>query len=228
MSHPSYDNFTYFELYEFTSDDYTLIAVSPYWVRNNTDGASNDYTNYAVNYTISFDTTTEELADGIDTLNVGNGATHTFDLELPGSTHELYILNLNLTSGVWYNVSITSEDVSNFIAELYHVIGVRPHVTGWLDLFDNFVGTIGTGFSFEFGAMTENPALAFTVGRDLSTEGNLTITIEPFLTNHLAQLPEPPAPGISLGSLGTIAGVVVVGGAVIVVVYLVYTKKLKK
>ena len=228
MSHPSYDNFTYFELYEFTSDDYTLIAVSPYWVRNNTDGASNDYTNYAVNYTISFDTTTEELADGIDTLNVGNGATHTFDLELPGSTHELYILNLNLTSGVWYNVSVTSEDVSTFNAELYHVIGVRPHVTGWLDLFDNFVGTIGTGFSFEFGAMTENPALAFTVGRDLSTEGNLTITIEPLLTNHLAQLPAPPAPGISLATAGAIGAVVVVGGAIIVVVYLVYTKKLKK
>jgi hypothetical protein len=108
------------------------------------------------------------------------------------------------------------------------VIGVRPHVTGWLDLFDNFVGTIGGGFSFEFGAMTENPALAFTVGRDLSTEGNLTITIEPLLTNHLADLPAPPAPGISLAAVGTIGGIVVIGGAVIVVVYLVYTKKLKK
>ncbi len=228
LPHPVHDNFAFIDFSQFTTDDYTLIAVTPYQVSNNTDGATNDYVDYAVNYTISFESFMDEVPGGFATLNVGSGATHTFDLALPGSSNEAYFLKLNLTAGVWYNVSIVSEDMNSFFAVLTQVVNERAHYTPWNDLNDNHVGSIGTGFSFEFGAIMESPMFHFFIGRPLSTEGNLTITIRPYLTNHLAQLPEPPAPGFSLGSLGTIAGVVVVGGAVIVVVYLVYTKKLKK
>jgi len=227
MPHPVHENFTYVDYYDYTSDDYTLIAVSPYQVTNNTDGGSNEYQNYAVNYTISFDEITEDLIE-VASLSIGSGNSYTFDLPLPGLSNEVYQLKLNLTAGVWYNVSVTSDDVNSFSADLLHIIGERTHETQWSDLNDNYVGSIGTGFWFEFGAMTDNPTFMFWIGRALSTEGNLTVTIEPLLTNHLAELPSPPAPGVSLATLGTVGAVVVVAGAVIVVVYLVYTKKLKK
>jgi hypothetical protein len=197
-------------------------------VQNNTDGATNYYVDYAVNYTISLDPINENVLDGIATRNVGNGATHIFDLPLLGDSNEAYQLKLNLTPGVWYNVSVTSEDVNSFSADLLQVVNQRIHETRWTDLDDNYVGSIGTGFWFEFGAFTDNPAFMFWIGRPLSTEGNLTITIEPLLTNHIAELPAPPAPGISFATIGTVGGVIVVGAVVIVVAYMVYTKKLKK
>jgi hypothetical protein len=228
MPHPTYDNFTFYPFSNYLTNDYSVICVSPYRVDNNTAGATNQYVNYTVDYTISLNAYTEDFYDGMAVLNVGSGATHRFDLPLPGGSSESYWLELNLTAGVWYNVSVVMNDVNAFSAELLHVIGVLAHETTWDYLDDNLVGSIGAGLSFEFGAMTGNPVLTFSVNRPLSSEGNLTITIDPLLTNHLGEIADPTAQIDVLGLLGSVVPVVVIGGAVIVVVYIVYIKKLKK
>ncbi len=229
MDHPSFDNTFSLPIYTLTSDEYTLIAVSPVYVANNTEGSLTDtYALYNVSYSLDWDIITEDHYVAMDTLNVGNGGTHVFDLELPGEVSESYYLELNLTKGVWYNVSIISEDVFLFSADLLHNIGGRIHITPWTDLVDNMAGSLVNGFFFEFGALTENPVFIFDVMRSLGTEGNLTIRVDPFVTNTLEDLPA--LVPISDPFAGLIAATpyIAVGGIIIAVVVVVYLKKFKK
>jgi len=229
MEHPSWDNFLNLPIYTLTSDEYTLIAVSPVYVANNTDGPlTENYALYNVTYSLDWDVITEEYFTAMDTLNVGNGATHVFDLELDDAElHEYYFLKLNATPGTWYNVSIISEDVDDFFAELLHNMGGRIHVTPWSDLDDNEVGTIGSELVFEFGAMTENPVFFFDAQRTLSTDGNLTIRITPFLTNTIEDMPALVATSDPFAGIAMAAPYIAVGGIIVVVVVVVYLKKFK-
>ncbi len=229
MEHSSWDNFLNLPIYTLTSDEYTLIAVSPIYVANNTEGSlTENYALYNVSYSLDWDVITEDYYVDMHTLNVGNGATHVFDLDLPGEASESYYLEMNLTMGVWYNVSIISEDVFLFSADLLHNIGGRIHYTPWNDLDDNMAGTLGTELIFEFGALTENPVFIFDVMRSLGTEGNLTIRVDPFVTNLIEDLPELVPTSDMFAGLAATAPYIAVGGIIIAVVVVVYLKKFKK
>ena len=205
-----------------------MIAVSPVYVANNTEGSLTDYYPlYNVSYALDWDVITDEYFTDMDTLNVGNGASHMFDLDLPGEINEYYYLELNATPGTWYNVSIISEDVSSFNAELLHNIGGRIHVTPWGDLNDNQAGSLGTELIFEFGAMNSNPVFFFNLGRSLGVEGNLTIRIDPFVTNLVGDLPELVPTYDALAALAGAVPIIAVGGIIVVVVVVVYVKKFK-
>jgi len=228
MEHPTWANTLNLPVYTLTSDEYTLIAVSPVYVANNTEGPLTDYYPlYNVSYALEWDVITDEYFTGMSTMNIGNGATHVFDLALPGDINEYYYLELNATPGTWYNISIISEDVTGFNAELLQNIGGRIHLTPWSDLNDNQVGSIGTELIFEFGAMIENPVFFFNIVRSLGVEGNLTIRIEPFLTNLVEDFP---ALEVSYDLLAALAGalpIIVVGGIIVAVVIVIYVKKFK-
>lgn len=228
MEHPSWENTYSLPIYTMTSDEYTLIAVSPVYVANNTEGSLTDvYAEYNVTYALDWDVITEEYFTDMASLNVGSGATHVFDLELPGDTNEIYYLDLNLTTGVWYNVSIISEDVTGFNADLFHNIGGRIHQTPWTYLDDNLAGSIGTELVFEFGALTQDSVLFLSITRSLGAEGNLTIQITPFLTNTLGELPALVATADPLAGLIAATPYIAVGGIIVVVVVVVYVKKFK-
>ena len=229
VEHPTWANNFTLPIDTLTSDGYTLIAVSPNSVRNNTAGLTNYYADYPVNYTLTWDVVTEGYFTDMATLNVGNGASYVFDLALDGAdAWEYYYLNLTTIPGTWYNVSVITEDVDDFDFDLLHNIGGRIHVTPWDDLEDNQVGAIDTELVFEFGALTEHPVFFLDVFRTLSVDGNLTIRITPFLTNTLDDLPALVATADPLAGLIAATPYIAVGGIIVVVVVVVYVKKFKK
>lgn len=230
MEYPSWTNKLVLPVYTMTTDEYTLIAVSPIYVANNTEGSLTDvYPNYNVTYSLEWDVITDEYFKEIHTLNVGNGATYVFNFELgPDSdVNEYYCLKLNATRGTWFNISIISEDVTGFTSELFHNIGGRIHHTPWGDLDDNKVGTIGTELIFEFGALTDNPIFFFNLVRSLGSEGNLTVRIDPFVTNTLGDLPVLVPEFDLFAGIAMAAPYIVVLGASVVVIVVVYVKKFK-
>ena len=230
MDHPTWSNMLILPVYTLTSDEYTLIAVSPVYVANNTEGSlTENYPLYNVSYALTWDVITDEYFKDMHTLSVGDGASYVFDLAFDGAdAWEYYYLELNLTMGVWYNVSIVTEDVDDFNIDLFHNIDGRIHVTQWSDLADNEVGAIDTELIFEFGALTENPVFFLDMFRTLSEDGNLTIRIDPFVTNTVGDLPELVATSDPLAGLVAATPYIAVGGIIVVVVVVVYVKKFKK
>ncbi len=229
IEHPSQENTYSLPITSTTSDDYTLIGISVQWARNNTGVSPSDwYERYNTSYAITWDEEyNEEFFTEIASFNVEDGGSYRWDLEELGEITELLRLELNLTAGVWYNVSIISEDVTDFSATLLHNIGGRAHITSWTDLDDNEIGDITTELSFQFGAMTQNPVFFITIVRSLSGEGNVTIRFEPFVTNTLSALPELIPTSDMFAGLIAAAPYIAVGGIIVVVVVVVYVKKFK-
>ncbi|MGY5857883.1 MAG: hypothetical protein RTU63_00830 [Candidatus Thorarchaeota archaeon] len=230
MEHPTWSNLYTLPITTTTTDEYTLIAVSPMYVANNTEGSLTDvYGQYNVSYALAWDEVTDEFFKEMHTLNVGDGASYVFDLAIDDAdAWEYYYLELNLTMGVWYNVSVITEDVDDFDFTLLHNIGGRIHHTPWEDLDDNEVGAIDTELVFEFGSLTENPVFFLDVFRTLSDDGNLTIHIEPFVTNTLGDLPDLVPTSDVFAGLIAATPYIAVGGIIVVVVVVVYIKKFKK
>jgi hypothetical protein len=228
MEYPSWDNTYSIPLTSTTTDGYTLIAVSPVYVANNTEGSLTDvYAMYNVTYALTWDDITDNYFNEIDSFNVGNIGTFVWNLASTDEANEYFRLDLNLTAGTWCNVSIISANVTGFTASLQHDIDGRIHVTPWGDLDDNLVGTIGTELIFEFGSLTENPIFFFNIVRSLGVEGNLTIHIEPFVTNTIGDLPELMPPSDLIAGLIAATPYIAAGGIIVVVVIVIYIKKFK-
>ncbi|MHA1615575.1 MAG: hypothetical protein ACTSYJ_12080 [Candidatus Thorarchaeota archaeon] len=226
-SHPSTDEFTIgTRIY---SEDYAIILFStfPY---NNTAGVGDYFENFPVNVTIEWEDVTHDTFEGTASLDVSSSAAdHNFTLSIPGDGIEQYSLNLNVTPGTWYNVTIGTGDVNNLNSVVsYAPYNERTHYTNWGDLSDALQGSI-PDLSIQFGAISDQMYLKFTVDRTLSTEGYLWIEITPMDTYEL-EAPPPLAPvGPDIfGMLGGIAVPLGIGVVVIVVVVVVYVKKFKK
>jgi hypothetical protein len=222
------NNVTYTIANRMWSDEYAILTlvVNPY---NNTAGVGPYYPDYPMNFTIDWVDVTYNDFNATATLDVTGGAgAYNFTLAFPGETAEYYSLELNVTPGVWYNVSIMTADASSiqWIQE-YTPYDHRTHYIGWTDLNDALIGTV-SNMSIQFGAISDFVYLDMRVNRALVGEGFLWVQLTPLPTNALEILPAPPAGGDLLALLGSIALPLGIGAVAIVVVAVVYLKKFKK
>jgi len=210
------------------SEDYAIITVGtfPY---NNTLGVGNDFENYPVEYTIIWEDVTHDDYEDTAFLDISSSsAGHNFTLPSTGTGTEMYSLLLNTTPGTWYNVTIGSNDVDTpFQVISYAPYNERTHYTNWGDLSDTLQGSL-PDLSFQFGAISDEIYLEFTIDRNYVDPGYLWVEITPMETHQLDVEQITPAGPDILGFLGAIAVPVAVGAGVIVVVYIVYVKKFKK
>ena len=230
LPHPTYDNYTSFLTTSILTEDYCLVAVCTYKVSNNTETATNDYTNYPVQYGIESVDFTNDYFNGSVSLEVGTAAVaHNFTLSLPGEATEYYQVGLSVPKGVWFNVTIIAEDVSTFTAILLQNWQSRTHRTPWNDLNDELVGSIGTELSFQFGSISDSMTLILNIGRGLAVNGSLYVKIEPFNVSVHTSLPRLAAqqPDFLAGLL-VYAVPIAIGAATIVIAAVVYVKKFKK
>lgn len=227
IQHPTYDNSSTVLIGRAWSDNYAFITMT---VRafNNT-GAPVEYANHTVRLTVDWEEYTDVWYDGVTTLDIRSVAdSNNFTLAFPGTSPDYFALRLNTTPGTWYNVSVKTRDVSSFTATLYSHYDSRTHSTQWVDLNDELVGSL-PAISFQFGAISEYAVLHIQVGRTLAMAGFLWVEITPMESNTLTWLNPLSAPGPDiLALLASIALPLGVGVAAIVVVYFVYTKKIKK
>jgi len=211
------------------SADYAVILVSTY-PYNNTAGVGNDFENFPVNITINWDDVTNDDYEDTASLDISSSSSsHNFTLEFPGTGTEQYSLLLNTTPGTWYNVTIHTNDVSSLSQVIsYAPYNERTHYTNWGDLSDELQGSL-PDLSIQFGAISDELYLEFTINRALAEEGHLWIEITPMETYELvAPPPLVGAGGDILAMLGGIAVPLGIGAVVIVVIVVVYVKKFKK
>lgn len=224
--HPVYSNSSTYLPGRVWSDNYAFLTMT-LRVFNNT-GALDEYENTPVTLTIDWTQYTDTWYDGVASLDLRAVAdSHNFTLAFPGSSPDYFALRLNTTPGTWYNVSVKTADVSQFIATLYSHYDFRTHSTAWAYLDDEYVGSLPR-FSIQFGAISEYAILHLQVGRVLAAAGFLWIEITPMKSNTLTWLAPLSVPGPDiLAFLASIALPVGVGVAAVVIAYIVYTKKIK-
>ncbi len=227
---PISDNYTQFQTAASLTDDYSLVAVCPYRVSNNTPSATNDYVDYPVQYGIEFEDYSDYYYNGTASLVIATTAVaHNFTLSLPGEATEYYLVDLSVPKGTWFNVTIIAEDVDTFSATLLQDWGTRTHRTLWTDLNDELVGSLGTELSFQFGSISGSMKLVLNIGRDLADNGSLYVRITPFNTSLYTYPPALVAQAPDL--FATLAGYALpigIGIVVVVVVAVVYVKKFRK
>jgi hypothetical protein len=203
--------------------------VCAYLVNNNTEiPATNGYEDYPVDLTIQWTNRLNDYFVNVESLDVSTGAAWVnLTLPLPGSSNEFHGLVLNTTPGTWYNVSVITADIGGRLVTLYSSYDGRTHTTGWGDLNDAYVG-LSQNYSIQFGAMSDNLFMEFQLTRDQTVDGFLYVRITPMETNQLViEEITPLAPDL-FGVLGGVVIPAVLGVGVIVIVYIVYVKKIKK
>ncbi|MHA2080785.1 MAG: hypothetical protein ACW99H_06545 [Candidatus Thorarchaeota archaeon] len=228
--HPTYwDNATFYYAGHDWYEGNAFVGICAYLVNNNTEiPATNGYEDYPLDLTIEWTNSLNDAFVNVENLDVATGAaSFNFTLPLPGNPGEIHGLLLNTTPGTWYNVSVRNADVSGFSAVLYSAFDGRTHSTAWSDLNDAYVGIL-SGFSFQFGAISDSLLLELDIARNQAIDGFMWVQITPMDTHQLVIKEVTPLGPDILGFLGGIAIPVVVGVGVIVVVYIVYVKRYKK
>ncbi len=227
VPHPSiWNNDTFNYAGQQWYDEPSFVGICTYSVANNTQGATNFYSDYTVNLTIQWQNRMDDYFVNILNLDVTNTALINYTLPLPGDSNEFHGLVLNTTPGTWYNVSVMTGDVSGFSAEYFSAYDGRTHMVDWADLNDYLVGS-ASDLSFQFGAISELSFLELQLTRDQIADGFLFVKITPMTTHPLVVEEITPLGPDILGILGGIALPAAIGVGVIVVVYIVYVKKVK-
>ena len=205
-----------------------MVTVCATSIANNTDGASNYYADYPVEYSVEWVNSMSSTYEDTATLDVASAADHhNFTLGIPGSATEYYGIQLAAAEGTWYNVSIKTNDVTNVVAELYSAFGQGTHHIPWGDLDDTEVGT-AADMTFQLGAISTDLFLSVRVSRPLAHDGFLYIEVTPFTANELPEMdPLRPSGGDLLAALGGVAIPVAGGAIVVVIVVVLYFKKAK-
>jgi hypothetical protein len=207
-------------------DGYAFVGISAVQVANNTLGATNIYQDYPVDLRIEWVNVLGDFYNYTTSMDVSTTAdSHNFTLPAPGDPVEYYGIDLNVTAGTWYNVSILSADISNFQATLFSEVDGRTHDVAWGDLNDALTGSL-PNISIQFGAISQNTTLQIYAERGAS-DGFLWIQITPMVTHQLEFLQIAPVGPDLLAILGGVALPAAVGVGIIVVVYIVYVKKFK-
>ena len=228
--HPTYwDNATFYYAGHDWYDSQAFVGVCAYIVNNNTEiPATNGYEDYPVDLTIQWTNRLNDYFVNVESLDVSTGAAWVnLTMPLPGSSNEFHGLVLNTTPGTWYNVSVTTADIGGRDVTLYSSYDGRTHVTGWTNLNDEYVG-VTQDYSIQFGAMSDNLLLEFQLTRNQAIDGFLYVRITPMETHLLDVEPITPLGPDILGVLGGVAIPAALGVGVIVVIYIVYVKKIKK
>jgi len=232
VPHPSiWNNDTFNYMGQMWYDGPAVVGICTYSVANNTQGATNYYHDYTVNLTIQWTNRMDDFYMNIQNLDVNNTAFYNFTLPFPGRPAESHGLMLNTTPGTWYNVSIlTGTDVTGLTAELYSIYDERTHWVGWTDLSDYLVGSDSppSDMGFQFGAISQQSFLEIQISRDQLADGYLWVKITPMETHPLMVEEVTPLGPDILAILGGVAIPLAVGVGVIVVVYIVYVKRIKK
>ncbi len=218
-------------------DDSSIIAISPYLAENNTAGLVSDwYSEYTSNFLIEVDDVTDSLYNNTGTMAITSSSEqHNFTLGDPGDAQELYKLSIDCPAGVWYNVSVYCEDVTDYTAMLYQDLGSEGiQLLSWSYLDDTLTGMTYNESSFQFGSISGTIELRFTINRAMVEEGVLSIEITPFTTNTPDMLPDIMYPGdgpsgaamIPMDStLLIVAGIAVAAVAVVVIVAIVHRRR---
>jgi hypothetical protein len=205
---------------------YAFVGICAHYIANNTQGATNHYQDYPVDLRVEWVNILDDFYNYTTDMDVSTTSdTHNFTLPAPGDPVEYYSIDLNVTVGTWYNVSVRSADISNFQATLFSEVDGRTHDVLWGDLSSTLTGTY-PNISIQFGAISQNTTLQI-YGERGASDGFLWIRITPMVMHQL-EFPEisPVGPDI-LAILGGVAlpAAAVVG--IVVVVYVVYVKKFK-
>jgi hypothetical protein len=228
LPHPTYwDNATFTYPYQSWGEGPAYVGFCAYLVDNNTDGATNGYTDYPVDLTIQWMNSMDGYYEAFETLDVSTGAAHTnITLPLPGGGLEIHGIILNTTPGIWYNVSIMTGALTDLDYGLFSYYHGLTHYIVNSDLNDAYAGTL-TDHSIQFGAISDTLLLDLYADR-AGTEGFIYIEITPMETHQLDIQPVAPLGPDILSVLGGVAIPAIIGVGVIVVVYIVYVKRFKK
>jgi hypothetical protein len=226
MDHPTIPNEVTIQFLAPSCEEYGLVALAVHAVANNTEGASNFYADYPVDYSIDWVNAMSSTYDHQITLDVSSAAdNHNFTLSVPGIAVEYYGIKLVAAEGTWYNVSMKTNDVTGLQYELYTAYDMRTHHVPSGDLDDAEVGTVAD-MSFQLGAISDDLFLVVRVTRPLAHEGYFYIEITPLTTHELPQMdPVRASGGDLLAALGGVAIPVAGGVIVVVVVVVLYFKK---
>ncbi len=217
-------------VYDMYCDGNAIIVVAPYQVLNNTGGGGgNEYHIYTANFKVTFEDVGSKVLTADESAIVGSGLVwHNFTLSELGDSSEFYALRITVPAGTWLNISTYAEDVNSGSVYAYQDVMGCPTRLTYNDLQDTMTGSISSEASFQFGSISNDILLVFSVSRQLAGEGYLNIGIQPLKTNtfqyqplpnyyHYGAIPGPaPAP---LDPALLIGGVAVVAVVVVVVVF---------
>jgi hypothetical protein len=226
MDHPTIPNEVTIQFLDPFCEEYAIVALAVHAVANNTEGASNFYVDYPVEYSIDWVNAMSSTYDHQITLDVSSSAdSHNFTLSVPGIAVEYYGIKLVAAEGTWYEVSIKTDDVTGLEYELYTAYDMRTHHIPSGDLGDTEIGTVAD-MSFQFGAISNDLFLDLRVTRPLAHDGYFYIEITPMTTHDLPEMdPIRASGGDLLAALGGVAIPVAGGAIVVVVVVVLYFKK---
>ncbi len=227
LPHPTYwNNATFTYPYQGWGEGPAYAGFCVYLVDNNTQGATNEYTDYPVDLTIEWVNTFNDYYESIENFDVSTGAAHTnITLPLPGGLEEYHGIMLNTTPGTWYNVSILTGGLTDLDVGLFSFYDSKTHYIPDGDLMDTYIGTLYE-HSIQFGAISDMLLLDLYADR-ASAEGFIWIEITPMETHPIEILPITPLGPDIMSILGSVAIPAIIGVGVIVVVYIVYVKKFK-
>ncbi|MHA1638167.1 MAG: hypothetical protein ACTSUB_09155, partial [Candidatus Thorarchaeota archaeon] len=213
------------------TDGFAIVAISPYYVQNNTGGLVDDeYGEYTLDYTVAVEDGIPWVFNDTAAIDMQN-ASHNFTLGDPGESPEVYLLPFDCEVGKWMNVSVSVEDVTSWSCVIYQEIEGKTQYLSWAYLDDTFSGSYTTNGTFQFGSISDSIMLYFKVNRALVGEGRLDIALDPHVTNSfnrmspvLFQSTEPVVPpGPDMGLVAAGIGITVV--AVVVVLVVILKKK---
>jgi hypothetical protein len=216
--------------YDMFCDGDAIIVVAPYQVLNNTGGGGgNQYHRYTANFKVTFEDVGSKVLTADESATVGSGLVwHNFTLSELGDSSEIYALRITVPAGRWLNISTYADDVNSMTVYAYQDVMGCPTYLSWNDLQDTMTGSMNGEGSFQFGSISTDILLVFSVSRTLGGEGYLNIGIRPLKTNTLQYLPLPnyynygAVPGPAAAPLDpalVIGGVAVVAVVVVVVVF---------
>ena len=219
-------NFTY-SVFNTWTDGFGIAVISPYHVENNTAGLpGNELFDYTLDYNIAVENAYPSYFNDTAAIDMNN-AWHNFTLGDPGDSIETYFLTFDAAIGVWMNVSVTVEDVSDWSCAIYQEIDGKMQYLSWGYLDDTFSGSYTTNGTFQFGSYSESITMYFYIERTLSGEGRLDIAITQHVTNSFERMspvtfegtgPTAPQP-LDMGIVAIGAGVAVAAVVVIVVIW---------
>ena len=229
IPHDTYwDNHTFANNGRVYYETFAYLALCPYQVSNNTQGATNDYMDYPVNITLQWQNHLNDYFVDIEGLDVSAGtASHNFTLEASAGGTEYYGLLANTTPGVWYNVTVTTSDVTGFSIPIRSHYDRRVYLIPWSAISSTTYSGVIAEFTFQFGAISDSTFMDFFISRT-GAEGHIWVQLEPMETQQLLVEEVTPLGPDILAMLGGVAIPAAVGVGAIVVVYIVYVKKIKK
>ena len=209
-------------------EGFGIAVISPYYVQNNTAGlpgnALNDYT---LDYTVGLEDGAPWMYNSTALISIDTGW-YNFTLGDPGDAYEYHVLMVNCSEGIWMNVSVYVEDVSDWECSVYQAVDGRFQRLNWGSLDDTFVGSSSGESAFQVGSISDMLYFVFDVERILADEGRLDIEITQFLTNNFEFMPPVMYQGAAASGIDATTLTLVAGGGIAIVAVVIVIIIVKK